>query len=246
MAIGKPGSSRTGRLMSGVAFVSRICAAVRLICSISGSSRLGKFLIPRSRHFRAKVFGIGLSRTGNFSLNAAFRILGYESIHFPIHLFTIDNQHLLIDVNRASPYDSMTAVWPFYKQLDQAFPGSKFVLTIRKTEPWLESCRSHFKYPPVTGDAQRDQILQRLRAQTYTTSTFASDSFLKAFHRHFSEVTEYFSDRSEDLLILELSGGHEWTSLCNFLALPVPNRAFPWKNRRTGAIDQSRCRPPVV
>ena len=34
---------------------------------------------------------------------------------------------------------------PFYAQLDRAFPGSKFILTVREKEAWLRSAEVHWR-----------------------------------------------------------------------------------------------------
>ena len=87
-----------------------------------------------------KVFGIGLSRTGTQTLNRALQMLGYEAAHYPpITCYRLGRA--LLDLDEAGKYDALTdiPVARFYKELDSAFPGSKFIMTVRNPDDWIES-----------------------------------------------------------------------------------------------------------
>lgn len=47
---------------------------------------------------------------------------------------------------------------------------------------------------------------------------------------HYQAVTEYFADRPQDLLIMNICEGDGFELLAPFLGLPIPNEAFPHKN----------------
>ncbi len=105
----------------------------------------------KSRTTRAKVFGIGLSRTGTTSLTQALHLLGYKAIHFPhdsvtraqvYHFFDSELQCLSLALLQEADAITDTPVCCLYKALDQAYPGSKFILTVREKHSWLRSCRS--------------------------------------------------------------------------------------------------------
>lgn len=90
--------------------------------------------IARTR--RRKIFGIGLSRTGTQTLNACLETLGYHSIHNPDHLLQLENGALSFDMVRTNTYEALSdlPIARFYRDLDRAFPGSRFILTVRDKE----------------------------------------------------------------------------------------------------------------
>jgi Sulfotransferase domain len=45
-------------------------------------------------------------------------------------------------------------------------------------------------------------------------------------------VLEYFEDRPEALLTLDITAGENWEKLCSFLGVPVPDVEFPFENAR--------------
>lgn len=48
--------------------------------------------------------------------------------------------------------------------------------------------------------------------------------------RHRNEVSEYFGDR-KDLLVIDVTRGNPWPALCGFLNIPEPGIPFPYLNR---------------
>jgi hypothetical protein len=183
------------------------------------------FRVPRQ-----KVFGIGLSRTGTKSLDRALSMLGYRSDHFSTHLLRLDDDTLSLDMHNVELYDALTDITAslFFRELDDAFPGSKFVLTMRDPDEWLRSCRRHF--PPLEpglwphGDAK---VLE-LRRRMYATDCFDADRFLAAFHAHAAAVRSHFASRPGSLLVFDLCSGDGWGRLCAFLGRPEPGVSFPW------------------
>lgn len=95
-----------------------------------------------------KVFGIGLNKTGTTSLGACLERLGYRTKGCSKKL----TRGLLLDGNyedtnyTVENYDAFQD-WPWpliYQYLDKNWPGSKFVLTLRKDpEKWLKSLKRH-------------------------------------------------------------------------------------------------------
>jgi hypothetical protein len=99
-----------------------------------------------------KIFGIGLSRTGTKSLTSALHVLGLKAIHYPEDETTLreltegNYQFSLLE-----HFDGITdiTVSAFYPQLDQLFPNSKFILTVRDKESWLKSLEKHWFNRPA-------------------------------------------------------------------------------------------------
>jgi hypothetical protein len=83
----------------------------------------------------SKVFGIGLGRTGTKSLAYALRQLGINVVHYPDDLKTYQELSTgNYNFSLLQTLDGITdiTVAPFYPHLDDLFPGSKFILTVRE------------------------------------------------------------------------------------------------------------------
>lgn len=181
-----------------------------------------------------KVFGIGLSRTATKSLTLALNILGISVIHYPNNAATY---HDLVTGNYKfsvlQDFQGITdiTVVPYYAQLDKLFPGSKFILTTRNRTDWLNSMEVHWKDKPILEDAGGDitkiKLRQFLRAAVYGIHTFDRERLGYIYDLHHKNVLEYFSDRPEDLLIINICQGEGWDKLCPFMQQPLPTRAFP-------------------
>ncbi len=203
----------------------------------------------------SKVFGIGLSRTGTSSLNEALNILGFQSFHFPIIMKNSSFQaklkyrlnkwgkeigmtrslffdfaqesELIFEKPDGSKFDAMTdlSVARFYKELDNAFPNSKFILTVRDKESWLNSCSKFF----AKGNHQFFKW-QRVNIDMYGSNSFDSSLFEQAHSKHMEDVKVYFESRPNDLLIMDIPNGDGWDKLCTFLNVDKPQVTFPKAN----------------
>lgn len=175
-----------------------------------------------------KVFGIGLSRTGTTSLNKALNILGIKSIHGP-HDPTTKAEYRAgqYSLTILKEYDAITDIpmSVFFPHMDQLFPGSKFILTVRDVGWWLNSMEQHYKAVP------RGEWKEFIRAATYGCIEFNPDRYAYVYERHLEFVKQYFKDRN-DLLIIDICGGPKWEPLCQFLSKPVPDQVFPHLNFR--------------
>jgi Sulfotransferase domain len=179
-----------------------------------------------------KVFGVGLSTTGTSSLTVALNRLGIKSIHYPhdqltheqlrnsdYHLRTLDDYQGVTDISVA----------PYFAQLDQAWPGSKFILTVREKESWLRSAELHWRF--LMADKDRDPQFRRftefILACAYGVVGFSRERLSYVYDTHVRNVLRYFHSRPDDLLVMDICGGDGWDALCAFLGLAVPNEPFP-------------------
>ncbi len=55
--------------------------------------------------------------------------------------------------------------------------------------------------------------------------------YVKRFEGHIEGVREYFKDRPEDLLVLDLPKGDGGNKMCPFLGVDIPNALFPHANK---------------
>lgn len=169
---------------------------------------------------RHKCWGIGLGRTGTTSLCEALKILGYRQV---FHNPTFEQL-------RIADGGSDNGVTIYYKYLDYKYPGSKFVLTTRRVDEWIESIEYITNAHPVSRETDDDPIKRRMIL--YESVTFDREKFLRAYARHHEDVRRYFRDRPNDLLEMDISAGQGWETLCPFLGLPVPTVSFPYLNQR--------------
>lgn len=200
------------------------------------------FSVPNDQ---TKVFGIGLSRTATKSLTLALNILGISVIHYPNNAATY---HDLVTGNYKfsvlEDFQGITdiTVVPYYAQLDKLFPGSKFILTTRDRTDWLNSMETHWKDKPIVEDAGGDitkiKLRQFLRAAVYGIHNFDRERLGYIYDLHHKNVLEYFRDRPEDLLIINICQGEGWDKLCPFLRQPLPTRMFPLMDSKS-KLNQS-------
>jgi Sulfotransferase domain len=186
-----------------------------------------------------KVFGIGLSKTGTTSLTKALNILAIHSIHCPWDEKTFaELQRGEYRLSILNEYQGVTdtPVAPFFAQLDRAWPGSKFILTVRDKASWLRSVETHWK-TIKEGRHANDQHFQNfadfVSACVYGCIYFNAERFSYAYDTHVRLVRDYFESRPGDLLVLDVCGGTGgWPELCGFLGQPLPkNIPFPHEYR---------------
>jgi len=173
-----------------------------------------------------KIFGIGLHRTGTSSLAAALHILGYRTLQTPVNVFkTID--HPCLEEN-----DAFTdlPIPLLYKELDQKFPGSKFICTIRDVDKWLASVKWLFSTGRIQFNWRKTPVVDEIHEALYGVSLYDADVFRATYFAYYHDVRLYFEDRSQDLLMMNFSQGEGWDELCLFLNKEIPIIEFPRRN----------------
>jgi len=186
--------------------------------------RIRRYLTSRTR---AKVFCVGFQKTGTTSMRSAFETLGYRVAgHFGVDDPQIRDHALPQAIELARRYSAFQDnPWPLlFRELDARFPGSRFVLTVRDPQRWIESVVGHF------GDLSTP--MREWIYDGHGAPRGNEDAYLERFERHNREVREYFSARPGDLLEMNVEEGDGWESLCRFLGLPVPDEPFPHQNKR--------------
>ena len=177
-----------------------------------------------------KVFGIGMPKTGTSSLNSALGALGFKSVHDPWKL-----RQKIWDTGSYkwdTRYNAFTnfGEW-FFPHLDENYPNSKFILTIRDKKSWLKSCEKHFS-PKNEKKYRRPFEASLKKMEIFGIKVFTRQRYSYVYDLHLETVKNYFKGREKDLLILDICGGDEWEKLCSFLDVEIPDKNFPHKNRR--------------
>ncbi|MDD2661187.1 MAG: hypothetical protein PHY54_16160 [Methylococcales bacterium] len=193
---------------------------------------LSNLFSHKTREFPSKVFCIGWPKTGTTSLTEALRMLGIFSWHFApwvigCRSFDSDISNLRMNLSSIAAYTSVSdvPVCVLFRELDQAFPDSKFILTTRREDNWLESAISQH------GGLGQQRLVDAVSRWAYGTDQLDRQLFLNRYRQHHQQVFEYFKGRS-DLLVIDISEDNQWSKLCDFLGLPVPNYSFPYLNKR--------------
>jgi hypothetical protein len=166
-------------------------------------------------------WGIGLGRTGTNSFCEALRILGFNPVGHNPPFETLSSLRGGAD----------NGVLLFYKYLDYKYPESKFVLTLRPMDDWLESMAYAAQRFPVR--SRNDDVAIMRRMMLYESVTFDREKYVAAYEKHHQDVRRYFVDRPDDLLEMNLVAGEGWEALCPFLGLPIPDTPFPHLHART-------------
>jgi hypothetical protein len=172
-----------------------------------------------------KVFCIGLNKTGTRSLHEALELLGFSSLHWggpevriKVERARDEGRPLLSDIEDVDAYSDILALSTSFELLDQQYPGSKFILTVRDVDSWVASRTRHVQ-----------TNIERHERGEYT-GTFLDvepDAWRAEMAAHHAGVRAYFEGRPDDLLVLDITAGHGWDVLCPFLDRPVPSAPFP-------------------
>lgn len=202
---------------------------------------VGAFRVPDpgsdARPDRPRIFGIGLNKTGTTSLHEALSTLGYDSLHWGgpavrriVETSLAIGEPLLSRLDpRFEAFSDIRALSTNFDLLDRQYPGSRFVLTVRPIEEWLESRRRHV-----------ESNVQRKAAGEYhgVFLTVEEHAWREEWEEHIERVRSYFTDR-DDFLEVDVTARPGWEPICDLLGIPVPATPFPWTNR--SAIDESRA-----
>jgi Sulfotransferase domain len=178
---------------------------------------------------RPKVFGLGLIKTGTSSLREALKLLGYKALHGgPLETMKLVQQSIDAGEPMLSNLDpeynafaDVFGVTHYFYLADVQYPGSRFILTVRDLDQWLESRRRH------TEKNRQLKAAGRYRGDLLEVDL---DAWEAEYRRHEAVVRAYFADRPDDLLVYDLAGGKGWGPLCAFLGQPVPDAPFPRAN----------------
>ncbi|MGF1470374.1 MAG: sulfotransferase family protein [Rubrobacteraceae bacterium] len=206
-----------------------------------------------------KVIGAGFGRTGTMSLKVALEELGFGPCY---HMFEVDENPKHAEVwdaaARGEPVDLKGLLedygsivdWPgctFYKELMEAYPGAKVVLSVRDPDRWYESARDTIYLMPRLISASRivaaNFFLVGLLIRPFGRITRMADNVIwngtfdgrfedrqhavSVFNLHNEAVKR--SVPEDRLLVYEVGEG--WEPLCEFLNVEAPeNKPFPRLN----------------
>ena len=178
---------------------------------------------------RPRVFGIGLIKTGTSSLRVALEGLGFRALHggrrevMATVQRAIDEGEPMLS-NLDPEYDAFADVFGithYFYLADAPYPGSKFILTVRDLDEWIDSRRRH---------VLKNQEMKAVGEYRGDLLEVQVDHWVTEYRRHEAVVRSYFEGRPDDLLVFDVTGGDGWGPLCAFLDRDPPKEPFPWEN----------------
>jgi Sulfotransferase domain len=178
-----------------------------------------------------KIVGVGLPKTGTTTLGRCLQSFGYKHRTFDMDLASQVKRNELSGVfAEAAKFESFED-WPWFlvfRELDEKFPGSKFILTLRKdTETYVRSLQGHHERE---GIMRSDFVKPHWWDVVFGVEPADWDYKKSAerYERHNQRVLDYFGDRrGRDLLVVCWEHGDGWPQLARFLNKQCPNEPFP-------------------
>ena len=175
-----------------------------------------------------KVFCIGFHKTGTSSIDALLRDMGYQVAR---HYKSWD-EDFYSDLKRGdlSELKEMSELFDgfqdipwflFYKEFDQWYPGSKFILTTRNSQSWWTSFMNCFINVTIP-------LFDYIYGQKNPAGH--KKIFVDRYNKHNQDVKEYFKNRQEDLLIIDIGEKDSIQNICNFLGKSSNYKNMPHKN----------------
>ncbi|MEV6980469.1 sulfotransferase family protein [Sphaerisporangium sp. NPDC051017] len=206
-----------------------------------------------------RVIGAGLGRTGTMALKLALCRLGFGPCYHFTEVFA-HPEHLYAWAAAANgepeawrdPLKEYAATtdWPgvaFWRELVEAFPGAKVILTTRDAGLWFESMNETVfaamagRFPDAAKRYRTFEAAEQLTefgragvvGRTFGGRIDDRDHVIACYERHNDEVRRTVAPGR--LLDFRVSQG--WEPLCAFLGVPIPGEPFPRANERAGFAE---------
>jgi hypothetical protein len=130
-----------------------------------------------------------------------------------------------------------TVDWPaamFWRELSEAYPDALVLLSVRDSaETWFQSADATILPVARLGLApdwsEGRDFLALLERFAGTAQWNDPATLMAAYKRHNAGVRQHVPAGR----LLEWRAEEGWEPICNALGLPVPDRPFPWTNRRS-------------
>ena len=189
------------------------------------------------------VIGAGFGRTGTMSLKLALEALGVGPCYHMVEVFknpaapgwwyeaALDPK--TADWGKIFAGYNATVDWPnatYYKELADAYPAAKVILTQRDPDDWFDSTQATIFKDDIAADAEAafPKMLRKVVYELFDGRMHDRDHVISVYLAHNARVRETIAP--ERLLVYEVAQG--WGPLCDFLRLPVPDGPMPKVNSR--------------
>ena len=199
---------------------------------------------------RAKVFGIGMNKTGTTSLERAFHLLGFRIGDQDAGCRLIESwarrdfDPVIALCRTADAFQDIPFSLPFtYQAMDAAFPGSRFILTVRDSpEQWYQSLTRFHTVLLGKGRLPTAEYLKASKllypgwmwralevgfANMDPSDPYRRETLIGHYLSYNAGVREYFRHRPEDLLVLNCTEEAAMDTLCSFLGVERRGLSMP-------------------
>lgn len=170
----------------------------------------------KKKKYNAKVFCIGYNKTGTTTLGKSLELLGYDHSSFnPILWEKYKNEGIKKVIEYTAKFESFDDL-PWLKEevipiMDEKFPNSQFIYLERDENDWKQSIQN---WASIKNDKSPD-----------------IDKAFSLYQKHRSFVLDYFKNRENDLLILNIKDENGFKKLANFLGVNTDQCSFPHFNK---------------
>lgn len=202
---------------------------------------------------KKKVFCIGHNKTRTTSIKYLLENFGYKvGIQADAELLLGD--WAIRDFRRIIKYCETADAFqdiPFsldytYQAVDHAFPGSKFILTVRNDEnEWYQSLIRFYGKITISNERFTAEDLKnyhgngkgwlwRVNQFVYgiNEDNLHDEKKYKSYYlKYNSQIKEYFKNRPNDLLVINLSDSSAMKRLCYFLGIEFTGQVMPHLNK---------------
>jgi hypothetical protein len=194
-----------------------------------------------------EVIGAGWGRTGTLSTTLALERLGFGPCHHMLEVFGSETPGHVRGwraLARGEPVDldglyagyRASVDWPgvaFWRELIEAYPTAKVVLTRRPAAEWYDSFAATIRHGlphqhPGEGDDTAAMLYEVVVSRSLGGRLDSRAHLLDRYEAHLDEVRS----RVPDDRLLDWSVGEGWARLCDFLGVDVPDEPFPRTNDR--------------
>jgi hypothetical protein len=193
-----------------------------------------------------EVISFGFGRTATLSLKAALEEIGFgPCYHMESVLQNMEERvpHWNAAVEGKADWHALysgfhSAVdWPtsaFWRELLEAYPEAKIILSSRSVESWYESISQTIlavlTAPEKWPEEQREwlEMVCKVVIDRSLGGKTDRDGVIAAFEAHEAAVKKAVP--ADNLLVFEAKDG--WGPLCEFLGKPVPSGPYPRSNSR--------------
>ena len=172
--------------------------------------------LDKHTQLKKKIFIIGLPRTATTSVCVAMLSLGFKTAHTAYTFEALEDAEVIAD----------TPVFCDYQKLALQYPHAKFIYLTRESMLWLPSIRQLLSRMYV--NLQRDDggfnpTIKRCYNQVFSPLTLENinddDFLLNCYQNHYNNALTFFSERKQDLLVIDVKADDSYKKLVTFLSL---------------------------
>lgn len=203
-----------------------------------------------------KVFCIGFGKTGTTSMKKLLGKFGFKIGNQAVGEILSEDWMSHHRTDRIIKFcytadafqDAPFSRRGLYRELDKAFPGSKFILTLRDSpEQWFDSLvRFHTKKfssdksrPPDEEDKRnalyryKGYLLDNARLvwDYPKVPMYDKEAYIQKYCDHNDDIREYFANRPDDFIEINVGRKKDFKRLCSFLKIKTSLEDFPWENK---------------